>query len=476
MERVTPGVKTLLGDPRRAILKLSLPMMAAMLVQSAYNVVDAVWVAGLGQGALAAVGLFFPFFMGLMALATGIGVGGSAAISRRIGAKDRAGASNAALHAFTTGLGLAVLLSVVLAPLSGHIFRGMAAEEATGAFASGYARVLFSGAVFVFLANIGLAVLRGEGDARRAMYAMLAGSLLNIVLDPLFIYGLGLGVVGAAWATLFGQFVSALLVFYWLFLKRDTYVELLPRLFRWDGGLFFEIMRVGVPASLSQISMSLSAFLLNWILLRVAGEAGVAVFTSGWRIVTIGTIPLMGMATGVTAVCGAAYGAREVEKLRVAYLYAVRFGLVLELIVAGMVAILAPYLALLFTYSPGSAALRPELVRFLRWMTVFLPTVPFGMLTSAMFNGIGKGERALLVTILRTLVLQVLGAYGLSVLGGLGVLGVWWGIITGNVCAGLVAFAWGHRTVGWLKGELLPVKAPLIRRSTVSAHPDREKL
>ena len=457
MERLTFGVKTLLGDPRRAVIKLSLPMMAAMLVQSAYNVVDAIWVSGLGQGALAAVGLFFPFFMGLMALATGIGTGGSAAISRRIGAKDRAGASNAALHSFAIGLILAVSLSLVFTPLSGRIFGAMVTEETTGASAAAYARVLFSGAVLMFLANIGLAVLRGEGDARRAMYAMLAGSLLNIGLDPLFIYGLGLGVTGAAWATLFGQFVSALLVFYWLFLKRDTYVELLPKLFRWDPRLLFEILRVGVPASLSQLSMSLSAFLLNWILLRVAGEAGVAIFTSGWRIVTIGTIPLLGIATGVTAVCGAAYGARDVGKLRDAYFYAVRFGLVLEIIVAGIVAALAPFLALLFTYSVGSSALRPELVRFLRWMTIFLPTVPFGMLTSAMFNGIGKGERALLVTILRTLVLQVLGAYGLSVLAGVGILGVWWGIIIGNVLAGLIGFAWGRRTVSRLQGEPLPV-------------------
>ena len=457
MERLTFGVKTLLGDPRRAVIKLSLPMMAAMLVQSAYNVVDAIWVSGLGQGALAAVGLFFPFFMGLMALATGIGTGGSAAISRRIGAKDRAGASNAALHSFAIGLILAVSLSLVFTPLSGRIFGAMVTEETTGASAAAYARVLFSGAVLMFLANIGLAVLRGEGDARRAMYAMLAGSLLNIGLDPLFIYGLGLGVTGAAWATLFGQFVSALLVFYWLFLKRDTYVELLPKLFRWDPRLLFEILRVGVPASLSQLSMSLSAFLLNWILLRVAGEAGVAIFTSGWRIVTIGTIPLLGIATGVTAVCGAAYGARDVGKLRDAYFYAVRFGLVLEIIVAGIVAALAPFLALLFTYSVGSSALRPGLVRFLRWMTIFLPTVPFGMFTSAMFNGIGKGERALLVTILRTLVLQVLGAYGLSVLAGVGILGVWWGIITGNVLAGLIGFAWGRRTVSRLQGEPLPV-------------------
>jgi len=459
MPELTPGVRTLLGDPRRAIRRLSLPMMAAMLVQSMYNVVDAIWVAGLGQDALAAVGLFFPFFMAVMALAIGLGTGGSAAISRRIGARDKPGAGNSAIHTFLIGLGTALLFTAVFIPLAVRIFPAMGAGSRVSGLAAAYARVLFAGSLIVFFSNIGTAVLRGEGDAKRAMYAMLLGSLLNIGLDPLFIYGLDLGVVGAAWATLAGQFASALLIFYWLFLRRDTFVELSLAAFRPSLRILGEIMRVGIPSSLSQLSMSLAAFALNWILLQVGGEAGVAVFTSGWRIVTIGIIPLLGMATGVIATCGAAYGDQAPEKLRDAYLYAVRFGILIELGAAAAVAVLAPYLALLFTYAEGSAGLRPDLVSFLRWMTIFLPTVPLGMLTSAMFNGIGKGERALLVTILRTLVLQVIGAYVMAVVLRLGLPGVWWGIVLGNVLAGALAFAWGHRTVSQLQGELRPVEA-----------------
>ncbi|MGC9529558.1 MAG: MATE family efflux transporter [Candidatus Bipolaricaulaceae bacterium] len=223
-------------------------------------------------------------------------------------------------------------------------------------------------------------------------------------------------------------------------------------------------MRVGVPSSLSQLSMSLAVFSLNWLLPRVGGEAGVAVFTSGWRIVTIGTIPLLGLAAGVIATVAAAYGSGAPGKLRQAYLYAVRFGLLVELGVAGAVAILAPWLALLFTYWAGSTELRPDLVAFLRWMTVFLPTVPLGMLTSALFNGMGKGERALVLTGLRTLVLQVLGAYGMAVWGNLGLSGVWWGIVAGNVLAGLLAFAWGWRTVDRLAGQLPRKSAAALRR------------
>ncbi len=452
MDRLTPGVHTLLGHPKRAILRLSLPMMAAMLVQSLYNVVDAVWVSGLGSEALAAVGLFFPFMMGMMALATGLGVGGSSAVSRRIGARDKAGAERAALLTLALGvLGSSVFLLGV--PLASPLFAVFGATGTTAQGAAAYAQILFGGAVILFFANLCTAVLRGEGDAHRAMYAMILGSLLNVGLDPLFIYTFGLGVAGAAWATLASLFASALLLSYWLFLRPRTYLRLSPAKLRWDRALVREILGVGIPASLAQLSMSLAMLAVNGILLRVGGERSVAVFATGWRVVTLGTIPMNGMATGVTAVTAAAFGAREGEKLRTAYLYAVRLGATIQMGIAALVAASAPLLALLFTYAPGSQALRPDLVAFLRWMCLFLPTVPLGMLTSAMFNGVKMGGRALLLTVLRTVVLQVLGGWGLGLALGLGERGVWWGIIAANVFMAALGFAWGARTVVGLSAQ-----------------------
>jgi len=445
MESRTSGVQTLLGDPKRAVLRLSLPMMAAMFVQSLYNIVDAIWVAGLGSEALAAVGLFFPFMMGMMALATGLGGGGSA-VSRRIGACDKASAERAALLTLSLGV-LVSLLFLALVPLSLKIFALMGATGATAAQASAYAQVLSGGAVVLFFANLATALLRGEGDARRAMYAMVLGGLLNVGLDPLFIYTFGLGVVGAAWATLASLFCSALLLCFWLFLRPSTYLRLSWRKLRWDSALVWEILAVGVPAALAQLSMALAMLAVNGILLRVGGERAVAIFATGWRVVTLGTIPINGMATGVTAVTAAAFGAQNAGKLRTAYLYAIRFGVLIQLGIASFVALAAPALALLFTYSPGSLGLREDLVAFLRWMCLFLPTVPLGMLTSAMFNGVKMGGRALLLTFLRTVVLQALGGWTLGVALGLGERGVWWGIILAHVFMAWVGLTWGTQTV-----------------------------
>ncbi|RLF63485.1 MAG: MATE family efflux transporter, partial [Thermoplasmata archaeon] len=193
--KITEGVKTLLGDPKKAVLKLSIPMMVAMFVSSMYNVVDAIWVSGLGSNALAAVGLFFPFFMMIVALASGIGVGGSSAISRRIGEGDKEAADNTAIHTFLMGVIIAGAVSLPFIPFLNQIFVSMGSNASVAGMASRYAQILFGGSIFLFLSYIGNAILRGEGDAKRAMYAMIIGSVLNIILDPIFIYTFNLAVV-----------------------------------------------------------------------------------------------------------------------------------------------------------------------------------------------------------------------------------------------------------------------------------------
>ncbi len=446
-ETITKGVKTLRGDPKKAILKLSGPMMIAMFVQGMYNLVDAIWVSGLGPDALAAVGLFFPFMMFLMGFSNGIGIGGGSAVSRKIGAKDRIAADNTAVHTLLLTIGMGLIFSLPFIPILKNIYEMMGARGAVNKMASGYSRIVFGGALFLFFANMGNNILRSEGDAKRSMYAIIFGAFLNIILDPIFIYVLKLGVVGAAWATVVSMASTAVILFYWLFMKRNTYVTMRVRNFRPDRKIIGEILRVGMPASLSMISMSISMYLLNAIIMKASGTNGIAVFTSGWRIVSMGTIPLIGVATGVTAVTGAAFGEKNPQKLKSGFLYAVKIGVLIELTVAVSSFIFAVPLSRIFTYSQDAKVIAPDLIMFLRWMAPLYPTIPFGMLTSAMFQGIGKGERSFAVTILRTVILQVVSSYIFGIVLGFGLVGVFWGIITGNVIAVSIAFLWGKITI-----------------------------
>jgi putative MATE family efflux protein len=439
----TAGVATLLGDPKRAIIKLALPMIAAMSVQTIYNLVDAIWVSGLGADALAAIGFVFPFFFLAMGLSNGLGIGAGSAISRRIGARDKTGVDNVAVHTLIIMLLLTVLFTIPLFAFTDELFVLIGAGK-TADMAIAYARVIFAGSIFIFFTNVANAILRGEGDARRAMYAMALGAGLNIILDPVFIYTLGLGVAGAAWATLISLAITSIIMLNWLLFKKDTYVSLKFSGFKFDKDINKDIFRVALPASVMQLSMSLTMLIMNLIIVMVGNTDGVAVYSTGWRVVTIAILPLMGVATAVVPVTGAAFGAQSYEKVSIAHLYATKIGLMIETVIGVATFILAPQIAAVFTQAAGAAHIAPELIIFFRIISLFYPTVSFGMLSSSLFQGTGKGMYALLVTILRTLILTPLFAALFAFNLELGLVGVWWGLVAANTIGPAVAFTWAR--------------------------------
>lgn len=440
---MTKGVEMLLGDPKRAIVKMAVPMIIAMAVHTIYNVADAFWVSGLGANELAAVGFFFPFFFMAMALAGGLGIGGGAAISRRIGAGDKKGADNVAEHTLIIMVIVSLIFTIPLYIFSWQIFEAVGAGDVTG-LAVSYGRILFGGALIIFFANVANAILRAEGDTKRAMYAMILGSGLNIILDPLFIYGFDMGIAGAAWATLLSFAVTSALLFYWLFFKKDTYVSFRFRDFSLRFDILKDIMKVGIPASLAQISMAVLMLEMIGIVVTVGGTDGVAVFWTGWGIFSMGMLPNMGIAAALTSVAGATYGAGAYGKLRTAYRFSINFGLKIMIGTTIVTFLFAGPIASAFTWSEGASHLRGDLTIFLRIMSLTYFFVTFGMLSGATFQGIGKGFSSLVITILRTIVLIVTFGYLLGIVLGFGLVGVWFEIAIGNLIGGGLAFTWVH--------------------------------
>lgn len=439
--RSTKGIELLLGNPRKAIIRLSIPMIIAMSVHTLYNLVDAIWVAGLGADELSAVGFFFPFFFLIMALASGLGIGGGAAISRRIGAKDKDGADNAADHIIIMMVILALVFTVPTYLLLPSIFEWMKAGSVAG-LATGYGRIIVGGTIIIFFASNANAILRAEGDTKRAMYAMVLGSILNIFLDPIFIYVFDLGVEGAAWATMLSFSVTAILLFYWLFLGKNTYITFRLGSFKFSWEIIKDIWKVGLPASLQQMSMSIQIMILNIIAVTVGGIDGVAILSTGWRVTSMAILPLMGIAAALISVAGAAYGAKQYRKLRSAYIYAIKFGLIIEMIISIIIFILAEPITYVFTWSEGSAHLSGDLVIFLRIMILMNFSAAFGMLSGSVFQAIGKGFNSLLATLFRTIVFAVSFSYIFGILLDHGLAGVWFGIIIGGFLGAGISFSW----------------------------------
>jgi len=453
----TAGVKTLFGDPKKAIIKLAIPMMVAMSVQTIYNIVDAFWVAGLGADALAAMGFVFPFFFVIMSLSNGLGIGGGAAISRRIGANDKAGADNVAVHTIVVMVLLAVGFSVPFFLHARDIFALMGASGTTE-LAVAYARIIFAGSIIIFFVNVASAILRSEGDAKRAMYAMVLGAGLNIVLDPIFIYTLGMGIEGAAWATLTSLGVSSVLMSNWLFFRKDTYVTFKFSGFRFCWSIIRDICRVGLPASVQQLSMAITTLIITIMIVMVGNTDGVAIYSVGWRIATIAIAPLIGIATAVVTVTGAAFGKHSFENVQISHTYATKIGLIIEVIIAAATFIFAPYISAIFTQAEGAAHIATDLTTFLRIISIFYPTVSLGMLSSSMFQGVGRGNDALLVTLLRTLILTPIFAVLFAFTFDMGLTGIWWGLVVGNIIGSVVAFVWARLYISRLAKTIFSQK------------------
>ncbi len=456
----TRGVQVLLGDPKKAIIKLSLPMILAMGLSSLYNVADRFWVSGLGEDALSATGYFFSLLILSIALATGLGVGGGAVVSHAIGERKPDQASSAAMHTLLIGVIVALVFSVPFVILARPVFSLMGATSALDQAVS-YGRVMFIGTAFLILNNIATALLRSEGSATKSMVAIAIGSLLNIALDPLFIYGLKLGVAGAAWASLISIVISSLPLIYWLFIERKSYVRLTLRGFRFRSAVIGRIASIGVPTMLIQGAMSIQMFLFTIILSAIGHEQAVGnrlvgVFFAGWTVVSIAILPLIGMGTAVTSVSAASFGAKAYQKLKIVHSYSIKAGLILECGIALLTAVGAPFIALLFTWSPQTRHLAPDITAFLRVIWIFYPATAGGLLSSALFQGVRRAFYSLIITIFRTIVFAVPFAYIMGIGLGWGANGVYAGLITASWLSSIIAVVWAARYVRKLNAPPAP--------------------
>jgi len=335
------------------------------------------------------------------------------------------------------------LFTLILFTTSQTIFSTIGAGD-TITLATSYGNIIFAGSIFIFFSQVAYAILRAEGDANRSMYAMMFGAGLNIILDPIFIYTFEMGVVGAAYATVLSMAIASFVLIYWLFLRKDTYVSFHFKDFAFKKDIIKDIFKVGLPASIQQLSMSITMLvIIRIITLQGANEIGVAAYNTGWRVVMVAVLPLLGIATAVTAVTGAAFGSKLYEKLNTAYLYAIKIGLVIEVICTVAIFTFAPAIASLFTTSSDAVQLNIYLVDFLKITSLFYPGAAFGIITSAMFQGAGKGMNSLIATLLRTIILTVFLSVLFTFVFQWGLTGIWWALVVANIIGSLIGITWG---------------------------------
>jgi putative MATE family efflux protein len=376
------------GSIPRAILLLAVPMVLEMALESVFAVVDVFFVARLGAGAVATVGLTESMLALLYAAAMGLGVGATAMVARRTGEHDTAGAAHAAGQAVVLGLLAALVLGTAGALLAPHLLAAMGADATVVERGTMYTRVMLGGSGSILMLFLVNAIFRGAGDAAIAMRVLWLANLINIVLDPCFIFGLGpfphLGVAGAAVATTTGRCIGALYALYRL-TRPGSRISIRLRDLRFDPQVMGRLLRLSGAGAFQTLIGSAS-----WIgLVRIASTFGSTVlagYTIGMRVVVFALLPSWGLSNAAATMVGQALGAGRPDRAERAVRMTGFYNCcVLTVVGLVFVATAHPVVAL-FTSDP--AVLRTG-TDCLRIVSIGFPFYGYGMVITQSFNGAG---------------------------------------------------------------------------------------
>ena len=283
----TEEIDLIVNHPKQAINKLVVPIIISNLFMMLNNIIDGIWVAGLGPHPLAAVGFVTPLFLALVGFANGLGAGSNSLIARCIGAEDYEAAGNSAIHSIMLSIIVTVITTILLLIFLKPLLLVMGAGEVISETMA-YGTIVIGGIFSVFLPAMMAAIFRSQGEIRRASYPLMFTAIINMILDPIFIYVIRWGVTGAALATVISGVIPMLLMMYWMFVKKDSFLQVKMSEYKRDFQIYKDILVVGIPASLEQFIISFVSILMNYWLTILSGTIAVAAYTATWRLVAIG--------------------------------------------------------------------------------------------------------------------------------------------------------------------------------------------
>ncbi len=381
------------GDPtrgplERAILLLAIPMVLEMAMESLFAVVDIFFVSRLGDDAMAGVAVTESALTLVYTAAMGLSIGVTALVARRVGEGDREGAARATAQAMLLGATLAVLFGIVGVVHAADFLRLMGADESVVAATLPYTRVMLGGNVVILLLFLHNAAFRGAGDAAIAMRALWIANGLNIVLDPILIFGLGpvpaMGVQGAAIATTIGRGTAVLVQLATLFRRGGRLRVRRPHL-RVQPALMWKLIRLSATGTLQTFIATAS-----WIgLIRITASFGaeaLAGYVVAIRIILFALLPAWGLSNAAATMVGQGLGAGDPERARRAVWVSARMNLAFLGAVGALFVVFAPDIVGLFGGTSEAAAVA---VRGLRIVAVGFVFYAYGMVLTAAFNGAG---------------------------------------------------------------------------------------
>jgi len=386
------------------LAKLAIPATVGMVSNSLYNIVDTIFIGrGVGTLAIAGVGIVFPIQIIVMAVAQLIGLGSASIISRSLGKKDYKRASIAAGNSFFAVLILGIIISAITFIFGDAILKLFGATENIIPFAREYLSIVAFGFIIFPLLVTANNLIRAEGEAKIAMFTLLLATGLNIILDPILIFGLGLGIRGAAIATVASQSAGFIFVLVY-YLRGKSILSIKIRHMKPDFLILKEILRLGFPSFIRQVSLSFLTIIINNSLKFYSGDLGIAIYSVLNRIIMFISMPFFGIVAGVQPIIGFNYGAkrnkRVKESLKISILTTALIGLFFFIILMAVPGFI------LRIFSNDHELIRNGIFP-LRMLVIFLPIVGFQIIGAAFFQSIGKAMPSIILSMSRQILFLI---------------------------------------------------------------------
>ncbi len=406
----------------KLLMRLSVPATVGMLVNAFYNIVDTIFIGkGIGYLGIGGLTIAFPVQMMIMAVAQMVGIGAASDISRSLGAKNVERAERVAGNSFLSVGILGLLICALGLIFINPLLRLFGATDTLMPYAKEYMEVILIGSIYFPVVVSTNNLIRAEGNARAAMFSMMIGALLNIGLDYIFIFPLGMGIRGAALATILSQLASFIYVMAYMYSRHST-LKVKLRHLKPDFRIIYDFMLVGLPSFGRQAAGSIMAIILNNVLSMYGGELGIAIYGVINRITMFLFMPLFGIVQGMQPIAGYNYGAKKIDRVK----EVVKLSIIATTVFATgstLIGMLFPgFIIRLFN---DDEALIAHGVFALRIVIAMVPIVGIQIVGAALFQSLGKAGPSLFLTLSRQMIFFIPLVLVFPRLYGLGLFGIW---------------------------------------------------
>jgi putative MATE family efflux protein len=426
------------GSIDRAIFLLSIPMVLEMLMEGLFAIVDIFFVSKLGKEATATIGLTEVVLTQVIALALGLSMATTAMVARRIGEKDKEDASIAAFQAILIGLITCAVIATVFFFTASDILRFMGGSQELIAKGNGYTRIMLTGSASVFFLFLNNAIFRGAGDAAIAMRTLWIANGINILLDPLLIFGIGpfpeLGVMGAAVATTTGRGIGVVYQVYHL-INGKSLIRIQRRHLVWVGDIIVKLLKVSVTGVL-QMVIATASWLFIVRILAFFGDAVVAGYAIGIRIVIFTVLPAWGMASATATLVGQNLGALQPDRAEKSVWRSAFINMIFLASVSILFQLAAPVIIPWFTSDPSVIL---EGTRCLRIICSGYIFYAYGMVMGQAFNGAGDTVTPTRINFIAFWLMQIPLSYCFSKIFHWGPVGAYWAIAISESSLALIS-------------------------------------